>query len=219
MPLDALTAAFGFGAHEHHDVVETPATQQWVALTDPGAAVTAADKATEAANAASRAVGLPMSPMPGAGSALIFQDVDGVLNHNPHQGPLDPNLLKNLSWLVNSTQAKIVLSTNWRKSEAAVQYLRDRLEDAGIPADRVVGTTPVLCDGVECRSEEIKEWLHVHPDIAASTRYWTAIDDRDVGSQDPSFMNGHFVRTSAADGLTREKAREAAGLLLGKMAL
>lgn len=147
--------------------------------------------------------------------ALLFQDVDGVLNHNAGGERLDPELLRQLGDVVRTSDAGIVISSAWRKYPRAMkEELIPRLHhDAGIPLERILGTTPSLCPGVECRAKEIETWFHEHPGVLAPHGKWVAIDDRDLEAQNPAFMKGHFVRTAAVDGLTASKAQEAKRLL------
>ncbi|CAK0865577.1 unnamed protein product, partial [Prorocentrum cordatum] len=145
---------------------------------------------------------------------LIFQDVDGVLNRSPTGAPIDAELLGNLADLARRTDANIVISSAWRKSPPALRELLGSLRrDAGVPTSRLLGATPSLCPGVECRAAEISSWLRAHPRQAAGAR-WVAIDDRDLGRQDPDLLRGHFVRTDGRVGLTRERALAAERLLL-----
>lgn len=64
---------------------------------------------------------------------LIFLDIDGVLNNkqdgssyyclNPKSYGISINNLNNIKYLISITNAKIVLSTNWRNHEYNFEYL------------------------------------------------------------------------------------------------
>mmetsp|Transcript_20768 Transcript_20768/g.59329 ORF Transcript_20768/g.59329 Transcript_20768/m.59329 type:complete len:197 (-) Transcript_20768:146-736(-) len=160
----------------------------------------------------------PMAAGASAWRALIFQDVDGVLNHSAHgDGTLDLQLLRNLGHLVRKADAAVVVSSAWRKSPRGFKWLLETglMKGAGIPRSRIVGATPSLCADVGCRAQEIRCFLQLRmlpPGIP-----WIAIDDQDLSSQDPALMTGqHFVRTDARCGLTLAKVHEAEALLLPK---
>lgn len=86
--------------------------------------------------------------------ALIFLDVDGVLNHKkwfksqiPKRGRtemeyygslIDPVAVKNLNWLVQESDAEIVVSSTWRLRH--MDKLPHLLNERGLE-DRVVGPT------------------------------------------------------------------------------
>mmetsp|Transcript_105546 Transcript_105546/g.340385 ORF Transcript_105546/g.340385 Transcript_105546/m.340385 type:complete len:162 (-) Transcript_105546:26-511(-) len=145
---------------------------------------------------------------------MASSSLPGVLATTMKSGPLDATLFANLGYVVHATGAALVISSSWRKSAAALRFLLDGLQRyAGIPAERILGVTPSLCDGVECRAAEIAGWLRAHPQVAAKAR-WAAIDDQDIQAQSPALFRGHFVRTDPTLGLTRERARQAVQLLL-----
>lgn len=96
---------------------------------------------------------------------FIFLDIDGVLNDNetytkaPYGGPgIDDNHLFQLKHLVDNTQAKIILSSDWRfnspdwsfswpgwdseREKRTWDYLRIRLETFGL---QIHGIVPHHC--------------------------------------------------------------------------
>ena len=82
---------------------------------------------------------------------VVFFDVDGVLNSEKFlcdkQGEfINPKNVANLKMIVDATQAKLVMTSDWRKqvidkdvSKAHVRELIGRLADAGL---EVYGATP-----------------------------------------------------------------------------
>ena len=170
----------------------------------------------------------PGSSLLGAADAyrshrLLFLDVDGVLNTLAScvcpraivmpgwPGPLSKPLLLRLGNILRSTDALIVLSSTWRLYENGRLALMCGLQQVGIsPQDVIVGATPSMPG--RPRAHEIAEWLADHGPCMS----WSAVDDIDLWSEDPSRMNGHCVRTQIAIGLTQAGAAEVIRQLLGQ---
>eukprot|EP00392_Amoebophrya_sp_AT5.2_P011042 g11117.t1 len=114
---------------------------------------------------------------------LIFQDVDGVLNDADENVLLSDKLINRLDDLVGDTDAQI----------------------------RIVGATPSLCRGVECRAKEIWAWMEGHKAFKGN---WVALDDWNLFVQpDGEHLVDHFVNTNPDVGLTPDDAEEATRLL------
>ncbi|CAD7937055.1 unnamed protein product [Amoebophrya sp. A120] len=143
---------------------------------------------------------------------LIFQDVDGVLNNETEDAMLNDKLISRLDQVVGDSDAQIVLSSHWRKSPQLVDMLFTRLSmTKNHLADRIVGATPSLCRGVECRATEIYNWVKEHPGFKGN---WIALDDWDLFKQtDGSHMVDHFVKTDPMTGISEDDAEEAVRLL------
>lgn len=132
-----------------------------------------------------------------------------------------PSALRCLRHIVQKTQARIVLSSDWRKSEELVEGINGQLEEHRMP--ELFGQTPDLdpkdAVGVvkalhgsfrEKRCKEIRRWLRAHPKIER----FVAIDDIDLSvcgkGDDPSFCldsSVEFVRCAPMTGLTMELAK------------
>ena len=100
---------------------------------------------------------------------VIFLDIDGVLNHTDGKNYIETDLLRNLATVVEETQAKLILTSSWRRyylgwAQRAFPvekddfgwYLDDKLASVGL---RLSGVTPVIFDGPEGRPFEIRRWL------------------------------------------------------------
>ena len=89
---------------------------------------------------------------------IIFLDVDGVLNsinnlievynktHKSHSGynyPFDEKCLNNLKFIVDKTDAYIVISSTWRRNIKGKMVLLSKLKEYGLDK-RVIGFTPIL---------------------------------------------------------------------------
>jgi hypothetical protein len=175
-----------------------------------------------------------MDPKP-----VIFLDVDGVLtasrclledyeqddeallfsqnllpNRTEHLVPLEISMIQNLKYLIEQTEAKVVLSSTWRESEVMKEYLLKALESQGIPPETVIGETPCL-SCLEGRGAEIRLWLSEH-----HCEHFVILDDDHFLSFQSHALDHRLVQTRirAADrteeGLTRERCERAISLLL-----
>jgi len=166
---------------------------------------------------------------------VLFLDLDGVLNSfdNLHalnflNGINKDNLLSDkyghlfdercvrwLSWVVEKTDCKIVISSTWRMS--GLDVMKSMWKERNL-AGEVIGITPTnvkletlnihsptvqrfseLKNHTDNRGYEIQEWLDEHPEV---TNY-CIVDDNDdmLGNQFP-----YFVKTNEKYGLTRNDA-------------
>jgi len=177
---------------------------------------------------------------------IIFQDVDGVLNNDftdRDDSPIDDSLVDRLrrgilDRLPKTPGVQIVLSSQWRKFDRNLDLLKRAFDKQGISAENgyfVVDATPSLCRGVECRAEEIHQWLEAHgynkeDDAAAAVssrsstgsagpnKKWVILDDWNLDEQksgDSPLIHDHFVRTDARVGLSDANADNALELLGG----
>jgi hypothetical protein len=150
-------------------------------------------------------------------SSLIFPK-DLQLGDEEYKGltPLELDRLQNLKWLVDESNAHIVLSTTWRQDPNMRNFLIAALSHVGIPPDKVVGDTPN--SPLEGRGGEIRAWL------SNNTNYkrFVAIDDDHETSIVAYLGADHYVQTlmssstgnSFEEGLTREKAEIACRILI-----
>jgi hypothetical protein len=150
---------------------------------------------------------------------VVFLDLDGTLSHwnedeakefrqaaediNYQWSPenmrsigydinIQPEHVKRLNRLTDTTGAKLVISSSWRLGdEAWFQNLRILLVDKGIRAD-VIGRTPQLTN--KGRSQEIKQWVYCHPEV----EHFVALDD-DI---DILNLNEYAVHIDNSKGLT-----------------
>jgi len=131
-----------------------------------------------------------------------------------------PQALRALRHIVAKTEARIVLSSDWRKAPELMEGINGQLEEHRMP--ELFDATPDLDKGGEGvlkslhgsfrekRCKEIRKWLSKHPKIER----WCAIDDIDLSvagkGDDPSFCldsNAEFVRCAPMTGLTMELSR------------
>ena len=110
---------------------------------------------------------------------VIFLDIDGVLNddgYNRRKGIyVDPEMVKNLAYIIRNTGADVILSSSWRlgykkfiennyqSDEKEYTQLYELLTAEGIT---VKGCTPLSNkSGSAARPYEIREWLNRFPSI------------------------------------------------------
>jgi len=131
---------------------------------------------------------------------VIFLDIDGVLNvygqgHDQYGQTFHKHFEDNLRYIIDETQAKIVISSTWRYS--GVANLKNMWIDRDLPGE-IIGITSDLnlyqesgenYKSIE-RGYEIQEWLDEHQ--AEVTHYVILDDDNDMLQS----QRGNFVRTA-----------------------
>lgn len=120
---------------------------------------------------------------------VIFLDVDGVLNSDEYfdriqnldiegiESEIDINKVKLLKKAVDTTGAKVVLSSSWRYTKNALA-LKKLLADYGI---RITDSTPVVENK---RGLEIKKWLENNDNVED----FVILDDEVFDSYDSCLM-------------------------------
>lgn len=149
---------------------------------------------------------------------LIFLDLDGVMTSAIDQknrqecgtrtedsfGPLfDPKAVVNLADIIESTEAQIVITGEWRRS-LRYQDFTQMWEQRQLPGN-VIDTTPLLNKSV---GVEIDRWIR---DSHAECSYiiLTPIEESEFLSTQQSLV----VRTERRDGLTPVQVDQAIGIL------
>lgn len=146
---------------------------------------------------------------------IIFLDIDGVLNNYPFinsiksTNPLD-HLMKEkidlLNQIILATNAKIVLSTNWRVSVGAAKTA-DLLIESGVLGN-VIGSTPTdlrrHLSEVVPRHKEIQAWIDAN---LSKIKSFVIIDDLESASNKK--LHNNFVLTDPDVGLTKENVQQA----------
>ena len=150
---------------------------------------------------------------------IIFLDIDGVLNsdkyfdsisNKEYINPVDRLMLdidtskvKLLLEIVGRTNAKIVITSSWRRMKL-YQYIKERLVSMGLP---VVGETPFI-EGR--RGEEIRSYL-----LENRVSNYCIIDDEVF--KDYKELEDYLVVTDFyEDGLTIEHAKGVVKKLIKK---
>jgi len=153
---------------------------------------------------------------------VIFLDIDGVLNvipqgHDNHGAIFHQHFIDNLKYIIDSTNAKIVISSSWRLS--GLQAMLAMWEDRSLCGE-IIGVTGYRKD-LDCfskqRGTEIQEYVDKHPEIE---RYVILDDDGDML---PHQWENNFVMCSEnfdhedkvdyGYGLTKKCAEKAISIL------
>jgi len=138
---------------------------------------------------------------------IIFLDIDGVLNHQIwfekqceskkqidteeqyEASMIDPKSVELLNKIIADTNAKVVISSSWRKTHTA-EEIQALLDSKGFKGE-IIGLTPVLYfTGLKDynysvpRGNEIKAWLETNKGILgdkiSKIKYVIFDDDSDM---------------------------------------
>ena len=135
---------------------------------------------------------------------VIFLDIDGVMistddirrryyrlnRHVPSWIPFSPIALASLEFIVNSTDAKIVLSSSWRKLSGHREFITEQLARNGLEKS-FIDAIP----SIGRRDEEIKAWIEQND----FTGNFAVLDD---DSFDLTMYDAKLVKVSGKKGLT-----------------
>jgi len=127
---------------------------------------------------------------------IIFLDINGVLNTTTDYD-FNPNCLVNLKQLVKDTNAKIVITSAWRRYEESLNEIIKTLKTYDI---EVNGTTKILHT---TRSHEINVYLEEH-----EIEKFVILDDMII----EGFPN-NLVHVDKTIGLSEEDILEAKKIL------
>lgn len=153
---------------------------------------------------------------------IIFLDFDGVITTHKSKWTLDKNKMKLIKKICDETDAKIVISSSWRRNtlHKTIDYITDINNDLVktpflIP-DRVIGITPrmycfkypnndnhYLCP----RGIEIDMYIKEH--ITSIEKYVIIDDNSDMLLYQKPF----FVKTNTLTGITGKEVNKAIKIL------
>lgn len=163
---------------------------------------------------------------------VIFLDIDGVLNTERSTNmkvtmyefesaryafdQFDPEALANLNKIIEATDARVVISSNWRlacQDPYMENALRDHFKANGFEG-YIIGMTGIenfssAKGDMTWRGTEIKTWIDDHPKIKVES--YVIIDDRNP----PTFEKhpGKLVQTDPVMGIKEEDAEAAIKIL------
>lgn len=148
---------------------------------------------------------------------IIFLDIDGVMisartmeEHFNRTGistvslkiPFDPIAVTTLKEIVNTTNAKIVITSTWRRI-MTIEQLMQHFAFSGWPDVPLLDVTPT--NDSDHRAHEIQTWLDEWADNPLHEPVESFVILDDGADMDPLLR--HFVRTTWADGLLPHHAR------------
>lgn len=154
---------------------------------------------------------------------IIFLDIDGVLNSDKFYKDLsqyirwkkakeegksrdeqiaiasiDPEAVKWVWYIINRTQASLVISSTWRSDNRLIV----KFNYMGLP--EFIDITPYTIQ--RHRGTEIQMWLDAHPEV---DNYVILDDDTDMLDS----QSEHFVHINYEEGLNEETANQAINIL------
>lgn len=143
---------------------------------------------------------------------IIFLDIDGTLNSinyfksldGERMSPddrLDPKAIVLLNNIIESTDAKIVVSSSWRIGKD-INSLQDIFDSHQIHGT-IIGLTP---DNGLARGLQIQEWIDNSNLVIDS---FIILDD----DSDMCHLSNRLIKTSIRDGLTEDSVRAAIAML------
>lgn len=163
---------------------------------------------------------------------IIFLDIDGVISTQKSHYALDKDACDLLGKIIDATDAKIVISSSWRRN--TVEDTKEELTTVRplVPfpfpyADRIIGVTirayAYVMQGVHLgipRGVEIKQWIdtHIHSDngkdwnhkeVGVDFNYVILDDDSDMLLEQAE----HFIKTDTYLGLSENDAEQAIKIL------
>ena len=152
---------------------------------------------------------------------IIFLDCDGVINilspsyNTAYYRPdgsvvwFESSLIQRLNWLIEKTDANVVISSSWRLDMAD---LKVQMEVNGFKYwDKVVGETPYF----GFRGDEIQEWLDNYQDLDPIETYVVLEDEiADVcGDKCMTISEEFVVEVDMKNGLTHQDVLKAKDIL------
>jgi len=148
-------------------------------------------------------------------TALLFLDVDGVLHRDTHvECQFEPQCIAHLKRVLQSTNARIVLSSDWRLRRKDLRIVESQLRDAGI-----MPIIDVTCFGrrPEGRWCEVLQWLRNWAQNQPVSS-WICIDDNDFSSSAGfELVQPVLVQTDGCVGLDEATATQAINLMLAQV--
>jgi len=125
---------------------------------------------------------------------ILFLDIDGVLNivsidegRDQYGQIFHKHFVDNLQWIIEQTDAKIVISSDWKSSGLVI--IKEMWKNRNLPGD-IIDVTTYLGDDFS-RGHEIQDWIDNHRDSIES---YVIIDDTDCVLE---HQLPFFVRTSS----------------------
>jgi hypothetical protein len=145
---------------------------------------------------------------------VIFLDIDGVINSmsglymRGGQSVMDLYVehIQVLKWILDKTDARIVISSTWRIG-MTVEELKRMFYNYGLPSRYIIDKTPRFTG--EQRGFEIKHWLD---NCDVDVESFVVLDD----DNDMDVVRDNFVQTKHDYGLTYVEGHKAVEMLNGK---
>ena len=141
---------------------------------------------------------------------VIFLDFNGVLDTYENMDKIDQNNLKRLKYIVDNTNAKVVISSSLKNSyyytgklSSQLNKIIEELENVGI---EVIGITPKAKE----REDEIKLYLGQHKEVES---YCILDDDYDMETLKDNLVKLPPQMQNGQSGLEDEHVEKAIKIL------
>lgn len=140
----------------------------------------------------------------GMNTKFLFLDIDGVLNTDSQLKEngiifIDNKKIKILKYIIDKTDANIVLSSDWRINNESLSFITNALNKYDL---KIFSVTKQMIFGY--RDAEIKLWLKENigkNEEENSNSSFAIIDDCPLAE-----IKGHFFKTFSNIGLTKDIA-------------
>lgn len=151
---------------------------------------------------------------------ILFLDFDGVCNsfetgsyltHEPSEYGPDPKIIKRVREICKDGNARIIISSNWRRFDKDGTYVFDGIRYKN-PLGGLYSMIGDLIDGtltVErhlTKAQALILWFEDHPDFRG--RFAVVDDDPREGIQNDEFLRQNFWHTDMKHGLTESIKKE-----------
>lgn len=156
---------------------------------------------------------------------VLFLDIDGVLNRCPTKDELagskspwskefeneivglNPTLVSNLKYIIDSIDLNIVFSTSWRYYDdhptVGDDWRKTLAEMLKVNQDLFIGNTPILYIKENRRGKEIQKWINDN----SFTGNFCVVDD-DISDIINVISIKHVFKTDKNCGLTKDIAEK-----------
>lgn len=147
---------------------------------------------------------------------IIFLDFDGVITTPASRWCIDPNKVKHIESIIQTTGAKLVISSSWsvgsRNAEEFInklfntfKSLTGSVREKSLFIESIIDVTDHM--GI-LRGDEIQRWLDSH-----EVESYVIIDDDDDVGENQLF---NFVQTDTFEGITEREVHLAIDILNNK---
>ena len=153
---------------------------------------------------------------------VVFLDFDGVITTLKSRYHLDPEKMELVKRIVDATDAKIVITSSWRRFtlEDTIKSITDTSsphvgENPFVPIEAVIGVTARMYGFKYSdpkkhysipRGVEIERWINEHPEVE---QYVILDDDCDM----LYYQRNNFVHTDTYNGISEADVEKAIKIL------
>ena len=147
----------------------------------------------------------------------IFLDFDGVLN--TPKGKFDKKAIDNLRYLLERSDAKVIISSTWRLQ--GMEYMQQLWNELHLPGE-VAGLTP-SCNSITFSCvDEAEQWQGLHAEKGLEIAEWLRLNANEpycyviLDDEDNILFcqREHFVKVAGSKGFSKADARDSIKILI-----